>query len=120
MKICLPATAPRLDAPLDERLGRAAWFVLVDSESGDLLAQAPNEQNRQAASGAGVQAAQTIADLGAEAVVCAHCGPKAFRVLQAAGVAVFTGAAGTVAEAVAAFREGRLQKATAADVEGHW
>jgi predicted Fe-Mo cluster-binding NifX family protein len=120
MKVCIPAEAPQLEARLDERLGRAACFVLVDGETGAVLASAPNAQNKQAAQGAGVQAGQTIATLKPDAVLCANCGPKAFRVLQAAGVRVYLGAAGTVAEAVAAFKDGRLAEAAEANVEGHW
>ncbi len=120
MKLCLPAVEPNLDAAIDARLGRAACFVLVDTESGALVKHVPNAQNKQAASGAGVQAAQTIADLEPDAVACAHAGPKAFRVLRAAGIDVYTGAGGTVREAVAALAAGTLARAEAANVEGHW
>jgi len=67
-----------------------------------------------------VQAAQTAAGLGADCLLTGHCGPKAFRALQAAGMQVYTGAAGTVAEAIAALEQGRLHPASSADVEGHW
>jgi predicted Fe-Mo cluster-binding NifX family protein len=120
MKVCLPAEAPQLDARVDARLGRAACFVVIDSETEAVLASVPNVQNKQAAQGAGIQAGQAIAGLEPEVVLCANCGPKAFRVLQAAGIKVFTGAAGTVGEAVRALREGRLQEATDANVDGHW
>ena len=49
-----------------------------------------------------------------------HCGPKAFRVLQAAGIRVYAAGAGTVEEALAQYRANRLAEAKAADVEGHW
>ncbi len=120
MKVCIPAEGSGLDARLSARLGRAPWFVLADSETGDLVEAVPNHQNKQAASGAGVQAGQRIADSGAEAVLCTHAGPKAFRVLQAAGVRVYLGAEGTVSDALQAFKEGRLAEADAANVEGHW
>jgi len=120
MKLCIPATAADLDAPIDERLGRAACFVLADSEAGVLVEARSNTQNRQAAEGAGVQAGRQIAELQPDAVLCAHCGPKAFRVLQAAGIAVYVGASGTVRDAVAAHRDGRLSETTDANVEGHW
>ena len=45
---------------------------------------------------------------------------KAFQGLQAAGIKVAVGAAGTVADALAAFKEGKLQEADDANVEGHW
>ncbi len=105
---------------MDERLGRAACFVIVDSETEAVLASAANVQNKQAAQGAGVQAGQAIASLEPDDALCANCGLKAFRVLLAAGIKVFLGARGTVGEAVCALREGRLQEAAGANVEGHW
>jgi len=120
MKVCIPADGTDLAAKVDARLGRAEHFVVVDSESCEVLQTIPNEQNKQAAAGAGVQAGQTIAGTGADAVLCANCGPKAFRVLQAAGITVYTGATGTVGDAIRALREGSLKKADEANVEGHW
>jgi predicted Fe-Mo cluster-binding NifX family protein len=120
MKLCIPSDGTDLAAKVDARLGRAEHFVVVESESGDVLQAVPNKQNKQAAAGAGVQAGQTIASTGADAVLCAHCGPKAFRVLQAAGIAVYTGATGTVGEAIRALREGNLKQADKANTEGHW
>ncbi|NLF07934.1 MAG: dinitrogenase iron-molybdenum cofactor biosynthesis protein, partial [Pirellulaceae bacterium] len=70
--------------------------------------------------GAGIQAAQTVARLGAEALLTGHVGPKAFATLSAANVAVFTGAAGTVKEAVDQFNNGKLERAAQSDVRGHW
>ena len=49
-----------------------------------------------------------------------HVGPKAFATLQAAGVAVYGGAVGSVAQAIEMFRRGGLRPAVKADVEGHW
>jgi len=120
MKLCIPAEAGALDAAVDPRLGRVACFVLVDGDTGAILGAVENHQNRQSVSGAGIQAGQTIANAGAEALLCANIGPKAFRVLKAAGIRVYLGAAGTVAETVAAFKEGRLTEAAEANVEGHW
>lgn len=53
-------------------------------------------------------------------MVTGHVGPKAFSTLRAGGVEVYTGACGTVAEAVEQFKAGKLTKLEAADVEGHW
>jgi predicted Fe-Mo cluster-binding NifX family protein len=52
--------------------------------------------------------------------VTGHCGPKAFRVLAAAGIKVFNTDASTVGEALERFRRGSLVEATSADVDGHW
>lgn len=119
MKIVVTSQAGTLDSPVDPRFGRARFFVLVDTESGEHAAH-DNAQNLNAPQGAGIQAAQAVARLGAEAVLTGHVGPKAFATLQAAGISVCTGAAGTVREAVEQFRAGRLKTAQKADVQGHW
>jgi len=119
MKVVVTAQGPGLDSPVDPRFGRARQFVLVDSDSGEFTAH-DNAQNLNAPQGAGIQAAQTVARLGAEAVLTGHVGPKAFSTLRAGKVAIYTGVSGTVREAVERFKAGQLQAADAADVEGHW
>lgn len=119
MKVVFTTSGDDLGAPLDSRFGRAPKFLIYDlgDESFSVL---DNEQNLSAPQGAGIQSAETVARLGAGALVTGHCGPKAFRVLLAAGVAVYNTAAGTVAEALALYRAGQLAEAAASDVESHW
>lgn len=119
MKIAISSSGTTLDAPVDPRFGRAAKFILIDTATGAFEVH-DNAQNLNAAQGAGIQSAQNVSQLGAEAVITGHCGPKAFRTLQAAGIKVAVGAKGTVAEAVEAFKKGELKPAESADVEGHW
>jgi len=120
MNIAITATGASLEAPVDTRFGRAAKFIIYNQANRRWTAH-DNTQNLNAAQGAGIQAAQLVAGLGADAVITGHCGPKAFRALQAAGIKVYTGVvAGSVAEAIAAFADGKLKPAAAADVEGHW
>jgi len=119
MKIAFSTSGETLDAPLDTRFGRAARFLIydLDSETFDVV---DNQQNLNAAQGAGIQSAETVARKGAKALVTGHCGPKAFRVLQAAGIKVFSSNAPTVSEALEKYRSGALAEAGSADVEGHW
>lgn len=119
MKIIVTSEGPGLTSPVDPRFGRAKHFVLVDTETGEISSH-DNAQNLNAPQGAGIQAAQTVARLGAEAVLTGHVGPKAFTTLQAANITVYCGAAGTVNEAVEQYKKGQLQQATKANVEGHW
>lgn len=119
MIIVVSASGQTLDAQVDPRFGRAAFFVAVDSETGAFQAH-NNSQNLNAAQGAGIQAAETVARIGAEVVITGNCGPKAFRTLSAAGIKVFTGAQGTVAEAVEAYKSSALAPADQPNVEGHW
>ncbi len=119
MRIAVTSQGKGLEATVDPRFGRARCFVVVDTDSGEHQT-IENTQNLQAAQGAGIQAARTVADMGVQAVLSGHVGPKAFATLQTAGVHICTGATGTVGEAVEAFKAGNLPPVTDADVEGHW
>jgi predicted Fe-Mo cluster-binding NifX family protein len=119
MKIAISSQGPTLEAAVDPRFGRARYFIVTDPETG-IFEAVDNTANLNAVQGAGIQAAQRVADLGVEAVVTGHVGPKAFRTLWVANIAVYTGAHGSVADAVASFKSGKLPVAAGADVEGHW
>lgn len=119
MKIAVTTAGNSLDDALESRFGRAPRFLLADTETGTFKL-IDNARNLNATQGAGIQAAMTAADAGAEAVITGHCGPKAFRVLSEAGIRVFHTGASTVREALELHRRGELKAAEAADVEGHW
>ncbi|MCK9392636.1 MAG: NifB/NifX family molybdenum-iron cluster-binding protein [Syntrophales bacterium] len=121
MKIAVTAQNSGWTELLDTRFGRATCFVIVNGETKEWQA-VENEQNRQATQGAGIQAARTIIDQGAEVLISGNVGPKAFRVLHAASVHMFRTdptAQKTVSEAVAAWERGELAEIQAATVEGH-
>jgi predicted DNA-binding protein (UPF0251 family)/predicted Fe-Mo cluster-binding NifX family protein len=119
MKLVFASTGQNLESELDQRFGRCSYFVCYDTESGQVT-DVPNTQNLNAAQGAGIQAATTVAECGADYAFCGHCGPKAFRVLQAAGVKVICGVKGKLDDLVKEFEAGNLKAADSADVEGHW
>ncbi len=120
-KIAISSRGQDWDAAVDERFGRAAHFAIVDiSVDPPTLVPVPNTQNLNAAQGAGIQAAQNVADQGVEVLLTGHVGPKAFTALNAAKVEVYTGIQGTVKDALQDYRDGSLAKADRADVEGHW
>ena len=119
MKIAFTTSGNDLDAPLDSRFGRAPKFLVYDLDAATFEVF-DNRQNLDAAQGAGIQSAEAVARLGAGAVVTGHCGPKAFRVLSAAGVKIYPCAAATVGEALEQYVAGALAEAGAPDVEGHW
>ena len=119
MKIAITTTGENLDAPMDERFGRAAKFLIYDTEkkSFDVV---NNGQNLNAPQGAGIQAAQNVAAAGADCVISGHCGPKAFRVLNEAGIKVYNTNARTAGEALEQYNKGELKEISSANVEGHW
>jgi predicted Fe-Mo cluster-binding NifX family protein len=88
MKIAITSAGNEISSPMDGRFGRTKWFNIVDTVDGTWKA-CTNEQNYQSAQGAGIQAAQRVVALGAAAVVTGHVGPKAFKILKAAGIGFF-------------------------------
>lgn len=119
MKIAVTARSHSPDAEVDPRFGRARFFGVFDTENGQWTIHG-NEQNLQAAQGAGIQAAQTVCELGAQAVITGHCGPKAFATLEAAGIAVYTSSGGTLRGVVGDWMSGALKQASSANVESHF
>jgi predicted Fe-Mo cluster-binding NifX family protein len=118
MKIAITSLGETLDSPMDQRFGRARFFITFDTETKEWSAK-ENTQNLTALQGAGIQAGQVVVDSGAEAILTGHCGPKAFSTLNAGGIAVYTDCTGTVAEAISEFTAGRLTLAGRADVNSH-
>lgn len=119
MRIAITTSGKDLDGPLDMRFGRAPRFLVYDLDT-DSFEVVDNHQNLSAAQGAGIQAAEAVVRYGVSCLLTGHCGPKAFRVLSAAGVKVFNTDAATVNEALGRYRAGQLAEARLADVEGHW
>ena len=118
MKLIVTATAPDMEASVDPRFGRAAYFVVVDS--GTLQWQAHQNAGVNAAGGAGAQAAQFAAQQGAQAVISGDFGPNAYVALAAAGIQMYLlGPSKTVAEAVANFTAGKLAQVNAPTGAGH-
>ncbi|MBW1641493.1 MAG: NifB/NifX family molybdenum-iron cluster-binding protein [Deltaproteobacteria bacterium] len=119
MKIAVTSTGKELTSEMDPRFGRAAYFLIVDPETME-FETVENSQNINLPQGAGIQAGQTIADKKVDTLVTGNCGPKAFRILQAANIKVITGVSGRVIDAVEKFKNGELKQTDQANVEGHW
>lgn len=119
MKVAVTSPGSTLEAALDGRFGRAARFILYDTDDGS-FSVLDNTQNLNAPQGAGIQSARNVAASGAAVVITGHTGPKAYAVLAKAGIGVYHSDAPTVREALDAFAAGNLAAAEGADVEGHW
>lgn len=119
MKVAISAERPGADSLLDSRFGRAGYFVIYDSKRG-LFSCLENSKSLEAAQGAGIQTADNVLKAGVDAVITGHCGPKAFNVLQKAGVKVYLCKNTTVKEALNLLKEKRLEPSSEPDVAGHW
>ena len=119
MKIAVTSTGPDLDSEVDPRFGRAAYILIVDSET-FVFEAVDNSENVNAFKGAGIQAASMVSNNGAEVLLAGFCGPNAFKALKTAKVNVANNASGTIRDAVNAYLDGKLPLADDANVEGHW
>ncbi len=106
MKVAVSAVGNSVTSQVDARFGRAAWFLIVDSKSGELLEAIDNSGGKAAAHGAGIAAAALVADKGVQAVLTGRVGPKAQPVLERANVKIVNAIEGVVADAVKEFAAG--------------
>lgn len=104
MKIAVSAGGPSLDDPVDPRFGRCVCFLIVDS--GTLEFEVIDNSSKNLSGGAGIEAAQRVADQGVSHVLTGTCGPNAEKVLAAAGIRIVDGCGGSVREAIERFRSG--------------
>lgn len=118
MKVCVTAAASGIDAPMDPRFGRCPFFVVVDLDSMNEIS-IPNA-NVDAASGAGIQAAQEVARQGVSALITGNIGPNAMQTLSAAKIDIYQHPGGiAVRAALEAFQKGELSKIEAPSVLAH-
>jgi predicted Fe-Mo cluster-binding NifX family protein len=119
MKIAVTSTGKNLNDPVDPRFGRAAFILIVDSDTFS-YETIDNTKNVNAFKGAGIQAATSISEKDAEVLLTGFCGPNAFSTLKAAGIKVVNDVTGVVGDAVKDFLSGKYPFAEEANTEGHW
>jgi len=89
MKIAISISEKSFDSKVDPRFGRCPYYVIVDSETDEheIIKNTAGEEFR----GAGVTAAQMIADKGVKVAISGNFGPKAMSVLNSAGIEAKSG-----------------------------
>jgi predicted Fe-Mo cluster-binding NifX family protein len=119
MKIAVTTLENTLDSKIDPRFGRAAYILVVDTETLEFEAF-DNNENKNAFKGAGIQAAAMVSEKEAQVLLTGFCGPNAFKTLEAAGVKVVNDQAGQAIDAVRKFKQGDVVYADNANKDGHW
>lgn len=108
MILCITAQGNTLEAPVEERFGRAPFFIIVDSETETFESVA--NPFAGGAGGIGPKAAQLIITHAASHLISGMVGGNARDVLIAAGVKIYTYRnAGNVKEALEQFKNGKLE-----------
>ncbi len=108
MIIGITARAAGADAPVEQRFGRAPYFVFVDTETGK--SESIENPLVDAAGGVGPRAVQMFAQAGATVVITGQVGGNAAKALEAGGIKAYAyRGSGSVADALAEYTAGNLQ-----------
>ena len=98
MKICVTASGKTMEASVDPRFGRCAYFLIYDTETKNLEAF-DNPGNVQS-SGAGVKAAEFIASKEFDVLITGNLGPNAVDIMSNLNFKSHFGVEGTVGSVI--------------------
>ena len=106
MKIAMPIDKKTLESNICPSFGRAPYFLFYNTESKEYYFL----DNEAVASqgGAGIRAAQVIADHGVKAVLTPRCGENSESVLNRTEVLTYKSIPGTAQQNIDAFVENKL------------
>jgi predicted Fe-Mo cluster-binding NifX family protein len=107
MKIAVSAKGPALSSEIAPHFGRANYFVVVNTNTGELSAH-DNSQNMRAAHGGAAHAAQHIITCGVEGLITGNITADAATALKAGNVQIYKQTWGTVRDGIERFKSGRL------------
>jgi len=108
MKICVPTMGSNgLEEAVGEHFGRVPTYTIVDLETKDVKV-VPNTSEHMGGVG---YPPEIMAREGVHVLICRGLGQRAISMFDEASIEVYIGASGTVKDAIAAYQQGRLQKA---------
>lgn len=111
-KIAITSEGPNLSDQVDPRFGRAAGFIVIDPDTKE-SAYVSNGQNQTRGQGAGIAAAELMAQNQVNVVLTGFVGPKAFQALDAAGIQVGQNLDNlTTEQALQRYLDGQVEMAT--------
>jgi len=109
MKLCIPSSGQDgLESMIGQHFGKVPYFTIIDSETEEVEI-VPNTSEHMG--GVGVPPEQ-LSKLGVDIMLCGGLGRKAVQLFENYGIEVYAGAEGTVADAVNAWKNGKLEKAS--------
>jgi len=107
-----------LESEVDERFGRAEYYVVFDTETKDVKTIENSAKNDS--QGAGGKAVSIINENGVDTVIVPELGPKAVTALEAFEISAFQiDNSKNVDEVIKSFLNGKLQKMNTSSVNEH-
>ena len=114
MKVAISTNGKDLESTIDERFGRCANFIIVETD--DMSYEVIENTNAELSTSAGIQSASLVASKGVDAVITGNCGPKAMQVFAATTIKMILGQHGIIKDAVEKFKSGELSASTRRNV----
>ena len=112
MKVCIPTNSEKgLDDTVGEHFGRVPTYTIVDLEKNDVKV-IPNTSNHM---GGERNPPEILAEHGVNVMICQGLGRRAIAMFTDFGIDVYIGASGTVKDAIDAYKNGQLRKASEGD-----
>ncbi|NYB27611.1 MAG: NifB/NifX family molybdenum-iron cluster-binding protein [Methanobacteriaceae archaeon] len=118
MKIAITSTGNNLDSEVSLVFARSPYFIVADLEDGDIKETSAVENPSKNERGAGISAAQFIANKNVDALISGAVGPNAFNILKQIGIEVYKLQSGTVKENLKLFTENKLDEITSSSSGG--
>lgn len=106
-----------LSSRVSHVFGRCHYFMFIDPENQSF--EIKENPAHSASGGAGIQAAQFIADQKPAAVISGRIGPKAETVIASAGIPIYQFSDGSAAEAIHSYAHNQLKRLVEADGHDH-
>jgi len=119
MKIAISSAGKTLDSAMDTRFGRCPYFLIVEIEGKEVKNVKAIENTATAQmGGAGISAAEIVANQKVEAIITTNLGPRAFSVFDQFDIKIYQGQ-GEIKDAVGQFIEGKLPAMTSSKNPKH-
>ena len=109
MRIAVSATGESPESLIHPQFGRCTWFIIFEEGKG--IVKTIRNSYAEAQTGAGTGCAQDLINEGVKVVIARQVGPKAYEVLNKAGVEIYLSSPDiSVQEAYQQFLSGNLSK----------
>lgn len=117
MKVAVSAESENIEGKVSQVFGRCAGFVVIELDSGQISSSRFLENPAlKMQGGAGVAAAQAVAEERPEAVISGNFGPNSLAILQQAGIKTYVAKDASIKEALELLQNEKLEEAENASV----
>jgi len=110
MKIAISSMGENLTDGVSEVFARCPYFIIAEIENGEIKkTEAIKNESENQMGGAGISAAQLIAEKNVNAVITKNVGPRALDVLNQFDISIYYGE-GTIKEVLQKLIDNKLEK----------